>query len=77
MTREDTIAYRVARERKKLGLTQGQLADVTGIGQSTIETIEQGRSSGSLDTLLVLAQAFGMSVEELTGRVKGRSTTKP
>lgn len=52
--------------REKRGLTQEQLADLSGVNQSAISFIENGTTaSPKLDTLQKLARALGVSLEEL------------
>jgi transcriptional regulator with XRE-family HTH domain len=57
--------------REKRGLTQEQLADLSGVHQSVISAIERGQTlSPRLDTLKKLAGALGASVEELVAEDK-------
>ncbi len=57
---------RVKRLRKELDLTQQELADKVGIGQSTIGQIESGRNKSiKADKLLKLAQALNTTTEYL------------
>ncbi|KUO63241.1 MAG: transcriptional regulator [Gracilibacter sp. BRH_c7a] len=51
--------------RKKLNLTQKQLADLVHIDESMINKIERGHSTGSVRTLTKLATALGVSITEL------------
>jgi len=60
----DNIKY----YRKKLGLTQVELAEKLNVSQSTITSWENGNRRPDLDFLPVLAQIFGISVDELLGR---------
>lgn len=62
------IGMRVAEERRKRGLTQQQLADMTGMKQANIARIEAGRYSVRFDTLQAIAEAMGMKVDLITGR---------
>ena len=50
--------YRVAQ-----GLTQEQLADVTGIHQTNISKLESGTANPSLRTLKRLAAGMGMKLK--------------
>lgn len=50
----------LARMRKKAGLTQRQLASLTGMDQSNIGRIEKGKYSPSLDVLLKIEKALGV-----------------
>ena len=47
-------------ERGRLGWTQEQLAERSGIGQPEISKIERGRKSPTLETYARLAAALGM-----------------
>jgi len=51
--------------RKARGLTQGQLAHVSGIPRTTLSHIESGAGNPSLITLSKLAVALGVHYEEL------------
>ena len=54
--------------REKRGLTQPELARLSGISQVTISALEIGRSSGgNLDTIELLADALGLSIDEYVG----------
>lgn len=48
--------------RRDGGLTQQQLATLTGIAQPTISNIERGVSSASLDTLLRILAALRLEL---------------
>ena len=62
------IGMRVAEERRKRGLTQQELADMTGMKQANIARIEAGRYSVRFDTLQAIAEAMDMKVDLITGR---------
>lgn len=56
--------------RRAAGLSQAQLAEKTGVKIGTIRKLESGERSilkAQLDTILPLARALGVSVEELAG----------
>ena len=54
--------------REKRGLTQPELARLSGISQVTISALEIGRNSGgNLDTIELLADALGLSIDEYVG----------
>ena len=64
MTRGETMR----RGREKRGLTQPELARISGISQVTISALEIGRNSGgNLDTIELLADALGLSIDEYVG----------
>jgi DNA-binding XRE family transcriptional regulator len=46
-------------KRQAKGLTQAELAEVTGITAAYISVIERGRANPSLDMLVKLAEAIG------------------
>lgn len=54
--------------RKRLHLTQRQLADLIDVDESMINKIENGHSIGSVRTLTKLAAALGVSITELLGK---------
>ena len=57
---------RMHRERARL--TQCELAKLSGISQATICAVEIGRNSGgNLDTIELLADALGLSIDEYVG----------
>ena len=64
MTRGETMRMR----REKRGLSQLELAELSGIHQVTISALEKGRNSGgNLDTIELLADALGLSIDEYVG----------
>ena len=68
MVERQRIGMRVAEERRKRGLTQQELADMTGMKQANIARIEAGRYSVRFDTLQAIAEAMDMKVDLLDGR---------
>lgn len=55
----------IAALRKKQGLTQQQLADKLHLSNKTISKWESGMGSPDISNLPVLAEALGISVDEL------------
>ena len=55
----------IAELRKKQGLTQQQLADKMNLSNKTISKWESGSGSPDISNLHVLAEALGISVDEL------------
>lgn len=51
--------------RKKRGLTQRQLATLSGVGRSTISNTETGRYIPRVDVAIYLAQELHVPVERL------------
>ena len=65
--------------REKRGLSQLELAKLSGIHQVTISALEKGRNSGgNLDTIEILADALGLSIDAYVGHeiVKYRERKK-
>lgn len=53
------VGHEIKYRRLKKGLTQQQLADLTGHTKSYISDIEKGRRSLSIDTLMPFIKAMG------------------
>lgn len=48
--------------RKSLSLSQQDLAEMAGIGLSTVKDIERGQGNPSLDTILKILEVLGMEM---------------
>ena len=57
------IGSRIKEIRKSKGMTQAQLADATGVNQSSISYIEDGTFSASLDVLAKISDALGCKID--------------
>lgn len=57
------LAARLIEARSKIGFTQKQLAEKTGIYQADISKIERGLSNPSISTLQRLAEGMGLQIE--------------
>lgn len=57
------LASILTKARNKIGLTQKQLAEKTGIYQADISKIERGLSNPSIGTLQRLADGMGLKME--------------
>jgi transcriptional regulator with XRE-family HTH domain len=55
------VGRNVGRIRREKGLTQEQLAEVSGFSQQYISGLEQGRRNPTVVTLYELAMALGVS----------------
>jgi len=53
--------------REKRELSTNKLSDLTGISQSTISKLENGKRKADLDTLLKIAEALNIPVTAFTG----------
>lgn len=60
------------RARKRAGLTASQLSAMSGVPTQTISHLECDRLAGRIDTIELLADAMGMSIDQYVGHeVKG------
>lgn len=61
------IKNRIKELRKKKGLSLQQVADVVGVGNSTISRYETGKREPKLETWKALSDFFGVTIEYLQG----------
>lgn len=59
----ERIGRRITELRKVRGVTQMEMARLTGLDQSHISRIEGGRYNATFDVLQQLASALGMTVD--------------
>lgn len=65
------LAKRLKELRKKTGWSQQKLAEKAGLSYNTITKIEQGAATmPTIQTMIKIADAFGISLDELVGRKK-------
>ena len=64
----ESIGSIIMRLRKEHGMTQDQLANALGITFQAVSKWENGVSSPDISTLPLLADLFGVSVDQLLGR---------
>lgn len=57
--RREALGRALADARQQAGLTQGELADISGVSRPTLSRLERGTSSISSDRLWDLAAACG------------------
>ena len=65
------------RLRKERGLTQVELAEKLNLSQSTIASWENGKRRPDLDLLPIIADFFGVSVDEIYGQEPHEKTPTP
>ena len=58
----DMVAVTLVRARRKCGITQVQLSEITGICQADISRIERGIANPSISTLSRLAKGLGLKL---------------
>ena len=68
------IALNIKSLRESQALTQVQLAEKSKVPRSTLATIESGESSPSVDSLMKLAKALSVTLDELTSKVRPKTT---
>lgn len=73
---KDTFPERLKKARKNSGFTQAEVAKETGISQPIIAYLETGKREPNLETLGILAEFYGISVDWLLSVGSGRSYTK-
>ena len=61
----ERLGNRLKERRTELGLTQGELAELCLVSRKTINTVENGVFVPSTLLALKLAEALGVSVEQL------------
>ena len=60
--------------RKKAGLTQKQLADKIGVKNTAVSNWESGNNSIDIDTLCIVCDVFGITLNDIYGGYSERST---
>lgn len=68
----DVIGANIARLRKEKNMTQDQLANLMGISFQAVSKWENGLSSPDVSSFPMLADVFGVTIDELFGRDAGR-----
>ena len=61
------VGMRIAEHRKRLGLSQEELADKLYVTRQALSKWENGTSVPSIDTLSQISKLFSVSVDELLG----------
>lgn len=56
------IIERLRSQRQQMGLTQQKLAELAAVSLPTVQNIERGLGNPSLDVLMKLAQALGLTL---------------
>jgi transcriptional regulator with XRE-family HTH domain len=58
---------RIRELRKESAFTQQKIADILGIGQRTYADYESGKTRIPVDSLLILARLYNVSLDYITG----------
>ena len=64
---EQTLGKRIVLNRKRMHMTQDQLAEKLGVTAQAVSKWENDQSCPDIATLPKLAQIFGITVDELLG----------
>lgn len=59
------LSENIYKNRRMLGLSQEQLAEKIGVSRQTISKWEGGQSAPDVERLVLLADCFGITVDEL------------
>ncbi|TWH47766.1 LexA family transcriptional regulator [Sporomusa sp. KB1] len=63
-----TFAIYLAKLRNEKGLTQQQVADITGLSRARLNNYEQGVREPDLSTVATLAEFYNVSIDKLLGK---------
>jgi len=59
----EQLVITLKHRREVLGVTQEQLADLSGVGLRTLKALESKKSNPTLETLTKLADVLGMELK--------------
>jgi transcriptional regulator with XRE-family HTH domain len=59
----ENLGTRIQKRRVLLGLSQSELAAISGISTRTIQLTERGQGNPSLETLIKLIDPLGLQIE--------------
>ncbi len=71
-----SLGSRIAEVRKRLNITQVQLAETLSVSQQTVNAYEAGQRCVPVSMLPLLAQTLALSLEELIGEPAAPATRK-
>jgi transcriptional regulator with XRE-family HTH domain len=75
-TFEGRLGARIEETRKGKGLSADELAEKAGVGRATVIRVEAGAPNPAITTILAIANALGLSGEQLLRKVEDW-TAKP
>lgn len=58
----EQIGLTLRRRRNFLGITQEDLAEISGISERTLRNIEKGQANPELDTLIKICEVLGLEI---------------
>lgn len=65
MVKPTLVTNRIRSHREAAGLTQAELARTVGVTRQTLNAIEQGKYSPTLELAFQIARAFGTGIDAL------------
>lgn len=65
---QQVMGFRIRQHREQAGLSQAELARRVYVSRQTVGNWESGRTLADVQSLALLAQAFGTTVDNLIGR---------
>ena len=68
------ISKNLKTERKKIGISQEELAKELNMTRRAYSSYEYGECEPSIDTLILLANRFKITIDELVGRLTKTQT---
>ena len=71
------LSQYILKYREQLGLSQEQLAEKLNISPQAIALWETGQEQPTIDTLKILANTFGVSIDQLYGNTQIEETNQP
>ena len=66
-----SLGAAIARRREAVGMTQRELGDVTGVGQTGVSRIESGIRKVDTIELVSIAEALGLEIGQLVDLARG------
>ena len=73
MKASQRAGYNIAKHRKRLGLTQEQLAAVAGVTDEYISQLENQKRNPSVDIVEALCDALGVDIGDIFKEPKRKS----
>ena len=70
------LSDRILELRTGMGLSQGDLADRLEVSRQSVSKWETGQSVPDLDKIIKLADLFGVTVDELDGRIRQKEAAR-
>ena len=68
------VGERIADSRRRIGLSQDELADRLYVTRQAVSKWERGASAPSIDTLASMSRLFSLSFEEILGLNEGEAS---